>query len=74
VKKRGYSYDNQSYAIGHRCIGAPIFDYTNKVIAAINISGHISTMPDSLIDDLAKTVKKYAREASLRLGYLEANN
>lgn len=69
IKKRGYSYDDQYYAIGHRCIGAPIFDFNKKVIAAINISGHISTFSDERIEKLAEIVKKRAKEASKRMNY-----
>jgi IclR family KDG regulon transcriptional repressor len=69
VKENGYSLDDQYYAIGHRCIGVPVFDYTGKVIAAINISGHIKTLTDERIEELADCVKKYALEASKRMGY-----
>ncbi len=71
VKDNGYSLDDQYYAIGHRCIGVPVFDYTGKVIAAINISGHIKTLKDSKIEELAGCVKKYAFKASRRMGYTE---
>jgi IclR family KDG regulon transcriptional repressor len=70
IRKNGYSLDDQNFAIGHRCIGAPIFDFTKKVIAGINISGHISTFGDERIEQLAQTVKKYALEASERMGFV----
>jgi IclR family KDG regulon transcriptional repressor len=70
IKKRGYSLDDQNFAIGHRCIGAPIFDYTKKVIAGVNISGHISTFSDERIEELAEIVKQYALEASKRMGFV----
>jgi len=69
IKKYGYSFDDQNFAIGHRCIGAPIFNFTKKVIAGVNISGHISTFSDERIDELAQIVKKYALEASKRMGF-----
>jgi IclR family transcriptional regulator, KDG regulon repressor len=71
IRKRGYSLDDQNFAIGHRCIGAPVFDYTNNVIAGINISGHISTFSDNRLEELAKIVMQSAKEASIRLGYSE---
>jgi IclR family KDG regulon transcriptional repressor len=70
IRKRGYSLDDQNFAIGHRCIGAPIFDYTKKVIAGVNISGHISTFSDERIEELAEIVKQYALEASKRMGFV----
>lgn len=69
VRIKGFSFDNQYYAIGHRCIGAPIFDYTGKVIAAINISGHMKTISDDKIEELAEKVKQRAKEASIKMGY-----
>ena len=69
VRKRGFSYDNQCYAIGHRCIGAPIFDFSRKAVAALNISGHISTISNERIEELSKKVKEKAAEASRRMGY-----
>jgi IclR family transcriptional regulator, KDG regulon repressor len=70
VRQMGFSYDDQKYAIAHRCIGAPIFDYTNKAIASINISGHVSTINGKRIDELVDIVKEKAIEASIRLGYV----
>ncbi|GAI74234.1 unnamed protein product, partial [marine sediment metagenome] len=69
VAKKGYAYDNQQFAIGIRCVAAPIYDYNGKVACALNITGHVSTMTDDRIDDLAKEVKTAAKKASKRLGY-----
>jgi IclR family acetate operon transcriptional repressor len=69
VRENGYAVDDQYYAIGHRCIGAPVYDHTGKVVAEINISGHMRTLSDGHIEKLAKKVKRSAREASLRMGY-----
>jgi DNA-binding IclR family transcriptional regulator len=71
VRADGYGFDDQYYATGHRCIGAPIFDHTGKIIAEINISGHIQTISDDRIKDLAAKVMNRAAEASRRMGYIE---
>jgi len=70
VKEKGYALDDQWYAIGHRCIGSPIFDYTGKVVASVNIAGHISSITDDKVDELSKFVKNRAKEASIKLGYM----
>jgi IclR family transcriptional regulator, KDG regulon repressor len=70
VRENGYALDDQYYAIGHRCIGAPVFDYTGKVVAEINISGHIQTITDDRIEELATKVMGRAVEASQRMGYV----
>jgi IclR family acetate operon transcriptional repressor len=69
VRKIGYAVDDQYYAIGQRCIGAPVFDHTGRIAAEINISAHIRTISDDRIEALAAKVKKRAREASIRMGY-----
>jgi IclR family KDG regulon transcriptional repressor len=70
VRENGYALDDQYYAIGHRCIGAPVFDYTGKVVAEINISGHLQTITDDRIGELAAKVMSRAAEASQRMGYV----
>lgn len=69
VRRRGYAVDDQYNAIGHRCIGAPVFDHKGEIIAEINISGHMKTISDDRIEDLAAKVMHWAAEASQRMGY-----
>ncbi len=69
VRKRGYAIDDQYYAIGHRCIGAPVFDHTGRVVAEMNISGHMQTISDERIPELAEKVMRRAAEASRRMGF-----
>jgi len=40
VKKQGYAFDNEENERGIKCIGAPIFDYSGNVVAAVSISGY----------------------------------
>lgn len=70
IRARGYAIDDQYYAIGHRCIGAPVFDHMGKVIAEINISGHMQTLSDDKIHDFAEKVMRRADEASRRMGFV----
>ena len=69
VRKNGYAVDDQYNAIGHRCIGAPVFDHTGTVVAEINISGHMRTISDDRIGELAAKVMRRAAQASQRMGY-----
>ena len=69
VVSNGFAYDNQQYAIGVRCLAAPIYNFDNKIVAAINITGHISTMPDKAIDFMKGKLLKAASEASRIMGY-----
>ena len=68
IRQDGYAFDDQAYAIGVRCVAAPVFDYSGEVVGAINVTGHISTMGDDRIRYLADRVMGAAREASRRMG------
>jgi len=69
VAKEGYAVDDQMYAIGIRCIAAPVFNHGGHVVAAINITGSVSSMTDDRIGCLIKSVKTAAQKASVKLGY-----
>ncbi|GAI45887.1 unnamed protein product, partial [marine sediment metagenome] len=64
----GYAYDDQQYAIGIRCLAAPVYNYENKVIAAINLTGHISTFTDEKVKIIKEKVLQAASEASRKMG------
>ncbi len=67
--KRGYSIDNMEHEEGVRCIGAPIFDRTGGVAAALSVSGPSSRLPARRDGEIARLVVATAREISWRLGY-----
>ena len=39
VRKKGYALDNRESEMDSRCVGAPIYDNTGNIVAAISISG-----------------------------------
>jgi len=74
LKKRiaelGYAIDNEELDIGVRCIGAPIRDYTRRIIGAVSISGPSMRLSDERMEKvLIPMVKKAAEEISTKLGY-----
>lgn len=69
VVRRGYSIDDEYYSLGHRCIGAPIYNHDGKVMAAINISGSTSSITGERMPVLIRQVVGCAYKASLRIGY-----
>lgn len=68
TKKRGYSIDNREVENHMMCFGAPVFDYTGKVIAAISISDlYDEYLTD--YDSIGMEVRAVADLISSRLGY-----
>ena len=64
---RGYAIDDSENEEGIFCIGAPIFDNTNQVVAAISISGLANPHMD--VDYESIVLKKTALQISRELGY-----
>ncbi|MFN2533207.1 MAG: IclR family transcriptional regulator [Pyrinomonadaceae bacterium] len=71
VREQGYAIDNEEFEEGLECIGAPLRDYSGKVIAAVSIAGPTFRITDEKLPLLAKSVMDVARELSADLGYHE---
>lgn len=69
IKQNGYSIDNEENEIGIFCIGAPIFDYSKKVNAAVSISMSASKKEDKIIEKYIFYVKDCSKKISKLLGY-----
>jgi IclR family KDG regulon transcriptional repressor len=69
IRRRGWSVDDEEYEEGLRCIGAPIRDYRNEVIAAVSTSGYASVITRERVEEIAAYVVKAARDISQRMGY-----
>jgi len=69
IRRRGWSVDDEEYEEGLRCIGAPIRDYRNEVIAAVSTSGYTSVITRERVEEIAAYVVKAARDISQRMGY-----
>ncbi len=69
IPQKGYMFDDQQYAIGIRCIAAPIYDYSGHVIASINVTGSLLSFTDEKIGSFVEMVKEAARLASIKMGY-----
>jgi DNA-binding IclR family transcriptional regulator len=67
VRSRGFAIDNREQDEHLLCIGSPIYDYNNKVIAAISISGLY--FDNINIEYEASLVKEKALMVSKRMGY-----
>jgi DNA-binding IclR family transcriptional regulator len=68
-KKRGYSIDDEENKENVICVAAPIYDYRNKIIAAISTSWN--KKDKSLMTINALGVMQAASKISKRMGFLE---
>ncbi|MDK2878227.1 MAG: IclR family transcriptional regulator, regulon repressor [Thermoanaerobacteraceae bacterium] len=69
VRARGFAVDDEENEEGIRCVGAPIFDYSGRVIGALSISGATVTVTPDKVKILAARVKEYAAKISRRMGW-----
>ena len=73
VRARGYAVDNEEIEDGLRCVGAPIRDYSGRVVAAMSIAGPVFRMKIERLPSLARAVVSAAQDFSLDLGYSGTN-
>lgn len=69
VRKRGYSVDNQEKEQGVRCVAAPVLGHTNRVVAAISVSGASQRITMDRVHLLGPVVIEQASKISADLGY-----
>lgn len=60
VRRQGWVMDNEEYVIGHRCIGAPVYDYHGEVIAVVSASGPQNLLSDEPVEEVVTAVKSTA--------------
>ena len=71
TRARGYAIDNREFEPELRCVAAPIFDYANRCVAAISVSGAISRVTEENVDEIGKLVREACAEISQSLGNTE---
>ena len=74
IRDRGYSFDNEEFEEGLKCIGAPVRDYSGRVIASIGIAGPTFRMTEAKVLVLADSVIEAANALSGKLGHHEGES
>lgn len=69
IRQRGYSIDNEEAYLGSRCIGAPIFEASGKIAAALSVSGPTTRVTRERVPLVAAAAKNAATAISRTLGY-----
>ncbi len=68
VRKRGWAMDQEEYAPGAYCIGAPIYNHEGHIIAALTVSGPSERIKERLDDNTIKVIAN-AKKVSEAMGY-----
>jgi IclR family transcriptional regulator, KDG regulon repressor len=69
VRQNGYARDIQENEPGVQCVAIPVFDYTEKVIAAISISSPAMRFNEEEIFSHIELLKKESQFLSKKLGH-----
>jgi DNA-binding IclR family transcriptional regulator len=69
IRTRGFAVENEEGELGVRCVGAPIWDDTGTVVAAISVTGVLSQIPLERIESLGIDVMAAADSVSRELGF-----
>lgn len=69
IRERGYAVDNEEIEEGLRCVGAPIRNYTGRVVAAMSIAGPVFRVTNERLPALARAVVAASRDLSRDIGY-----
>jgi DNA-binding IclR family transcriptional regulator len=69
IRRRGFAMDNEEIEAGLRCIGAPVFNHTGRIAAAISVAGPVFRVTEHRVPEIARAVKAAGRALSGDLGY-----
>lgn len=69
AKQTGYAVDDQENEDGARCVGAPVFEYPGRVVAALSVSAPTARLRPDLLEEVAAAVKNTAAAISSQLGH-----
>ena len=69
VAAKGYSVDNEEMETGVRCVASLVFDYNQRPVAAVSISGAAVRITPDRIDSLGEKVNACTMSISAELGY-----
>ncbi|PID68619.1 MAG: transcriptional regulator [Flavobacteriales bacterium] len=70
IKQHGVSKSRGGILSDYTAISAPIFDYSNTIIAGLTIMGRINRLDDRLDGNATKLLKKAAAKISISRGFI----
>jgi DNA-binding IclR family transcriptional regulator len=69
VRQQGFAIDDEEYDEGVRCIAVPVFDFRNKIVGAVGISGPAARVSLDRLEKLAGQVMQIGLELTDRLKF-----
>jgi len=70
IAERGYAVDDEEMDPGVKCVGAPIRDYTRRIVGAVSVSGPSMRFTDERMEkELIPLVIRAGEEISQKLGF-----
>jgi DNA-binding IclR family transcriptional regulator len=67
AKRQGYAVDDEENSLGARCLGAPVFDVSGNVVAALGASGTLTQVDEASMPRIAEALQESARRISRQL-------
>jgi IclR family KDG regulon transcriptional repressor len=68
TRSRGYAYEQEEETAGVSCIAAPVFDGSQRVLAAVGVTGLATQVLPDMVDDIGARVSAASRELGELLG------
>lgn len=69
VRSRGYSIDDEECERSNRGVSVPLYDYSDRIVAAISVVDMVENLSyEKINDDILPVMKEYARKISKRMG------
>jgi IclR family KDG regulon transcriptional repressor len=69
IRHRGYALDNEEYALGVRCVAAPIRDHRGTVIAGVSVTVLAERLNTESVERIATQLVQACDRISEALGY-----
>lgn len=71
IKEKGYAIDREESEIGLICVGIPIFNQYNEVVASLSASGPANRFREDKVANYVTTLQKGATTIRQKIGYFK---
>lgn len=68
IRQTGLAYDHEEYVVGVYCVGAPVFDVHDRVVAGVGLSGLVSRFHSEDLPRIEQLVLESALQISHAIG------